>query len=189
MTLSPLTATALAAAIIAAAAVLAFAHLPHLLVWAAFIGWASFDHSGADLHAAIRSSAALVFGVVSAWTVALTVAAGALPLATPLATAISAGVASFLIVVASRLPLLAIVPATFYGFAATFAYLSLAPGAFTVDAMTRLDWHNAIVVVPISLLIGTTLGIAHARLATLLQSETVTGPARVGRAAAPPARE
>jgi hypothetical protein len=35
-------------------------------VWAAFIGWASYDHSGASTQAVVRSSAALVFGVVMA---------------------------------------------------------------------------------------------------------------------------
>lgn len=168
MKLSSLSATALAAAIIAAAAVLAFSYLPSLLVWAAFIGWASYDHSGANPKAAWQSSAALVFGVVMAWIVAIVVAAGALPLPTPLATAISAGIASFLIVIASRTRLLCVVPATFYGFASTFAYLSLQPGAFTLGAMTALSPKNALVTVPISLLIGTGLGIAHGALAGAL---------------------
>ena len=56
--------TALAAAIVAAASVLAFSQLPDLPVWAAFIGWASYDHSGATPRAAVRSSTALTFGVV-----------------------------------------------------------------------------------------------------------------------------
>jgi hypothetical protein len=38
------------AAIVAAAAALAFSWLPELLVWAAFVGWASYDHSGAGRH-------------------------------------------------------------------------------------------------------------------------------------------
>ena len=66
MSLSTLTAAALAAALVAAASVLAFSAMPHLFVWAAFIGWASYDHSGAIPQAALRSSAALVFGVVMA---------------------------------------------------------------------------------------------------------------------------
>src|SRR5262249_30254900 len=127
--------------------------------------------------AAWRSSAALVFGVVMAWAVAVVVAAQVLPLSTPLATAISAGIASFVIVIAARLSLLSVVPATFYGFASTFAYLSLLPSAFTIEAMTSIDWRNAIVAVPISLLIGTGLGIAHGWLGKML--------AAAGTAAAP----
>jgi hypothetical protein len=179
MNLSPLTAAALAAALVAAASVLAFSAMPALFVWAAFIGWASYDHSGATLQAALRSSAALVFGVVMAWAVAVVVAAGIPPLSASLATAVTAGIASFLIVLASAGPILSIVPATFYGFASTFAYLSLVPGAFTINAMTGLNLKNAIVAVPISLLIGTGLGIAQGWLASVLAA---------GKARAAPAR-
>ena len=168
MNLSCLTAAALAAALVAAASVLAFSAMPHLFVWAAFIGWASYDHSGATPQAALRSSAALVFGVIMAWAVALVVTAATLPLNTPLATAVTAGIASFLIVLASAAPILSTVPATFYGFASTFAYLSLVPGAFTINAMTAFDRENIIVAMPISLLIGSCLGIAQGRLAQAL---------------------
>jgi len=168
MNLSSLTAAALAAALVAAASVLAFSAMPPLFVWAAFIGWASYDHSGATQQAALRSSAALVFGVVMAWAVAVVVDAGILPLNAPLATAVSAGIASFLIVMASAGPMLRMVPATFYGFASTFAYLSLVPGAFTIHAIMGLNWKNPIVAVPLSLLIGTGLGIAQGWLASVL---------------------
>ena len=180
MNLSSLTAAALAAALIAAASVLAFSAMHVLFVWAAFIGWASYDHSGATLQAALRSSAALVFGVVMAWAVAIVVAAGVLPLSASLATAVTAGIASFLIVLASAGPILSTVPATFYGFASTFAYLSLVPGAFTINAMTGLNWKNANVAVPLSLLIGTGLGIAQGWLASVLAA----GNTRAGRARA-----
>jgi hypothetical protein len=180
MNLSPVTAAALAAALVAAASVLAFLAMPALFVWAAFIGWASYDHSGATLQAALRSSAALVFGVVMAWAVAVVVAAGILPLSASLATAVTAGIASFLIVLASAGPILSIVPATFYGFASTFAYLSLVPGAFTINAMTGSNWKNTIVALPISLLIGTGLGIAQGWLASVLAA----GDARAARARA-----
>jgi hypothetical protein len=176
MNLSSLIASALAAALIAAASVLAFSAAPHLFVWAAFIGWASYDHSGATPQAALRSSAALVFGVIMAWAVAVVVTTGVLPLNSPLAMALAAGIASFLIVLASAALILSTVPATFYGFAAsTFAYLSLVPRAFTIKTMTAFNWENVIVAMPISLLIGSCLGIAHAWLSqVLLAGDTAT---------------
>jgi hypothetical protein len=179
MTLSSLPAAALAAAFVAAAAVLAFSELPELFVWAAFIGWASYDHSGGTAQAAMRSSAALILGVIMAWLVALIVAAHLLPLNTTASTAIVAGIASFLIVMASRAPLLSVVPATFYGFASTFAYLSLSAGAFTFGTLTSFGWSNAIFSVPVSLLIGTGIGIVHGRLATALAAHE-SGSARLG---------
>lgn len=100
--LSSLTAAALAAALVAAASFLVFSAMPALFVWAGFIGWASYDHSGATLLAALRSSAALVFSIVMAWAVAVVVAGGILPVSASLAIAITAGIASFLIVRRTR---------------------------------------------------------------------------------------
>jgi hypothetical protein len=121
-----------------------------------------------SVQAAIRSSAALVFGVVMAWLVAVIVAAHLLPASVAASTAIVAGTASFLIVMASRTALLSVVPATFYGFASTFAYLSLASGAFALEALTSFSWRNVVVSMPASLLIGTGLGILHGRLANFI---------------------
>ncbi|MBR0910345.1 DUF1097 domain-containing protein [Bradyrhizobium japonicum] len=166
MKLSWLKASALAAALIAAASVLALAQFPALFVWAAFIGWASYDHSGATGQAALRSSVALSFGAIMAWLVAIIVATRGSPASATLLTAIVAGIASF--VAASRLRSLRIVPATFYGFASTFAYLSLAPGAFTIEALISPSLRNAVFSVPLSLLVGTFLGIAHTSLVRIL---------------------
>lgn len=173
MTLSSTTAAAVAAALVAGASVLAFSQIPGLFVWAAFIGWASYDHSGANRLALARSSAALVFGVVMAWSVAIVVASGVVPLTTPLATAVCAGLASFVIVMASRVRLLSVTPAVFYGFAATFAYFSLAPGAFTMSAMTEADLRNPCLLLSMSLLIGSGLGAVQGWLAkTLVGTQT-----------------
>jgi hypothetical protein len=190
MNLSYLTAAALAAALVTAASVLAFSAVPALFVWATFIEWASYDHSGATLRAALRSSAALVFGVVMAWAVAVVVAAGILPLSASLATAVTAGIASFLIILAPARTILSIVPATFYGFASTFAYLSLVPGAFTINAMTGLNWKNAIVAARFSLVIGTGLGIAQGWIASVLAAgKTRVAPARALRLDGSPVTE
>jgi hypothetical protein len=171
MNMPSLTSAALAAALIAAASVLAFALCPGLILWAAFIGWASYDNSGATAQAAIRSSAALVFGTVMAWLVAIVVAAQLVPVDMTLSLAVAAGIASFLIVIASRVPLLSVVPATFYGFASTFAYLGHSAAAFTVKALTSLSLQNAVFTLSASLLIGTALGIAHGRLAAALAGD------------------
>ncbi|MGV7218255.1 DUF1097 domain-containing protein [Bradyrhizobium sp. UFLA05-112] len=168
MNLPPLTAAALAAALVAAASVLAFSQLPALFVWAAFIGWASYDHSGATRQAAVRSSSALAFGCIMAWLVALIVAVRGPSANATLLTPAVAGIASFLIVTASRMLSLCIVPAAFYGFASTFACLSLSPGAFTVDALISPSLWNAIFSVLVSLLAGTGLVIIHGWLASAL---------------------
>ena len=186
MRFTPLVAGALSAAFFAGAAVLFFAHLTGLWVWAAFVGWASYDQSGADRRALFTSSVCMVFGVVMAWLVALVVAAGVTGLPSTPASALAAALASFLIVCASRYEALSNVPATFYGFASTFAFLLLSSQALSIDSLTHWDFGNALVCIPISLLIGSALGVAHQRLAfflTAVENRTAPGSVRLTPAA------
>ena len=166
--LSPLFAGALSAAIIAGITVWTFAQLPGLWVWAAFVGWASYDDSGANRKALFTSSTCMVFGVVMAWLVALVVAGGVVPIADSIASAVAAAVASFIIVCVSRYLPFSNVPATFYGFASAFAFLLLVPRAFSMEAMTANDLRNVLICVPVSLLIGSVLGVMHQQFASLL---------------------
>ncbi len=165
---TPLLAGALAAALVAGTTVWTFAHVPGLLVWAAFLGWASYDQSGADRRALISSSTCAVFGVLMAWLVAVTVAMNLIPAQGSIASAVAAGVASFAIVYASRWFPLSNVPASFCGFASVFAVLLLAPGAFTLNALTSTSLANVLLYVPASLLLGSALGVIHQRVAGLL---------------------
>jgi len=167
MKLSPLIAGSLAAALLAAITVWAFNYLPGLWVWAAFVGWASYDHSGADRKALLTSSVCMVFGVTMAWLVALAVAGNVLPLSSAVASAVTAGVASFIIVYVSRFMPFSNVPATFYGFASAFAFLLMHSGSFSTSAMSAPDLNNVLLCVPASLLIGSVLGVIHQRLAYL----------------------
>jgi hypothetical protein len=176
--MKPLYAAALAAALIAAASVWSFATFPGLLIWAAFIGWASYDQSGANRKAFITSSAAMVFGVVMAWIVAVSVAGNWLHLRASVSSAIGAGIASFFIVLASRFEWLSNVPATFCGFASSFAFLMLSPGAFSLAEMTRANLGNVLVVVPISLLVGSVLGAVHGFLAGKLTAAQHLAPGK-----------
>jgi hypothetical protein len=176
--MKPLYAGALAAALIAAASVWSFATFPGLLIWAAFIGWASYDQSGANRKAFVSSSASMVFGVVMAWLVAISVAGDWLHLRASVSSAIAAGIASFFIVLASRFEWLSNVPATFCGFASSFAFLMLSPGAFSMTAMTRADLGNVLVVVPISLLVGSILGAVHGFLAGKLTAAQHLAPGK-----------
>jgi hypothetical protein len=177
MKLSPLIAGSLAAALQAAATVWGFAHLPGIWVWAAFVGWASYDHSGANRKAFVTSSVCMVFGVVMAWLVALVVAGNLLPLSSEVASAIAAGIASFVIIYVSQYIPFSNVPATFYGFASAFAFLLMRSGSFSLSAMKALDLANVLLCVSVSLLIGSVLGVVHQRLAYAL-TEAPRRPAR-----------
>jgi hypothetical protein len=187
--LSPLVGGALAAAVLAALTVWLFTRVPGLWVWGAFIGWASYDQSGANGRALLTSSVCMVFGVVMAWLVALTVASGVLALQSAFASAVAAGVASFFIVYVSRVPAFANVPATFYGFASSFAFLLMMPATFSMTAMTGATFSNVLVCVSISLLVGSLLGVVHQQLASLLtgaRHSEVSTPVRLTPLKGPP---
>lgn len=188
MSLSPLIAGSLAAALLAAVTVWAFAHLPGIWVWAAFVGWASYDQSGANRKALLTSSACMVLGVVMAWLVALVVAGNLLPLSSAVASAVAAGVASFIIVYLSRFMPFGNVPATFYGFASSFAFLLMHSASFSMSAMSALDLNNVLLCVSISLLIGSVLGIIHQRLAYFL-TDSARRPATPAATRLTPAKQ
>lgn len=169
--MSPLLAGALSAAILAGITVWGFTQFPGLWVWAAFVGWASYDQSGANLRALFTSSTCMVFGVVMAWLVALVVAGRMFPMPSPASSAVAAGVASFLIVCVSKYLPFSNVPATFCGFASAFAYLLMAPRAFSMEAMTSNGWNNVLICLPVSLLIGSALGVVHQWFASMLTAQ------------------
>jgi hypothetical protein len=181
--LTPLTAGALAAALVAGATVWSFAQVPGLLVWAAFLGWATYDQSGADRPALISSSACEVFGVLMAWLIAMAVRLNLVPGPSSIASATDAAVASFAIVYVSRWFPLSNVPASFCGFASTFAVLLLAPDAFTLNALTSVGTSNVLVCLPVSFLIGSAVGVIHQCVAGFL-----TDRRRRARAGAAPIR-
>jgi Protein of unknown function (DUF1097) len=165
---SPRVAAAVAAAVLAGASVWVFAQTSYLLIWAAFIGWASFDSNGAGRKGAVVSTGSMLFGVAMAWLVALTVAGGLLPWAPDVSSAVAAAVASLLIVLASAVQVVSSVPSTFMGFASTFAFVTLVKGAATTAGLTSGGWGNAGIAVAVSLVIGTGFGIVHGELARLL---------------------
>jgi uncharacterized protein DUF1097 len=165
---SPLVAAALAAAVLGGLSVWAFAQTTYLLIWAAFVGWASYDSNGAGRKAAIVSTGSMLFGVGMAWLVAAAVAGRLLPWSPDVSSAVAAAAASFLIVLASRAPALSSVPSTFCGFASTFAFVTLVKGAATTSQLTSASWGNAGIAVAVSLVAGVGFGMVHGELARLL---------------------
>jgi len=170
----PINAFAICGAVVASVATWTFLQFPGLLIWGAFIGWAGFLHSGGTREVMKPAIACLVFGVVMAWIFALIIAGGYINLPVPLAGALIVAVMAPIIISVSRIPLLSVVPASFYGFASCFAYLAQTPGQFTLPAMTSLTLSNAVFIVPISLIIGVGLGHLQTVLAGVLIARTST---------------
>lgn len=164
----PIYAYAVSGAFIASATTWAFLQFPGLLIWCAFIGWAGFLHSGGTPAVIKTTLASMGFGASMAWLFAMVIAGAYIELPLPIAAALLVALIAPLIIVASRFNLLSIVPASFYGFACTFAYLAQTPGKFTVPVMSSLALDNVLIVVPLSLFIGVGLGFLQTLVAQKL---------------------
>ncbi|MFD0986327.1 DUF1097 domain-containing protein [Methyloligella solikamskensis] len=165
-------ATALGVGILGGIATALFLQVGTLLIWAAFVAWASYFAVGGDNAAIKLNIGSNTFGVFVAWLVGLLILAN--PFA-GLATPIWAGglvlISVVLYIMASKIPLFSSVPAVTLGYATTFAYLGQTPDAFTYKAMLSPSFSNALVVVTVSMFIGTLFATASAKLSTLFAAE------------------
>lgn len=128
-----------------------------LSIWAAFIAWATFYHSGgqeAGLQKAIINN---VFGAIIGWIALMLVTQ--IPLAASLGLPVWAGicvaVTVFILVFAAKNPLLSDIPAGVLGFASVVA-LALAGGKLAM--LTSPSLENPLVNIVISMVIGALFG-------------------------------
>lgn len=138
-----------------------------ILIWAAFVAWACFFHSGGN-EAALKSTIiSNAFGVVTAWIAAIVILA--IPLAEtltlPLWAAIVVAITVGAYVLAAHIEALSSIPGTTYGYACTFAFLLQTPDKLSLDMLTSVGLDNALIVVIISMVIGALFGYASGKLA------------------------
>lgn len=173
--MNQITATALGVGIFGGIATALFLSSGTLLIWAAFVAWASYFAIGGDKAAIPLNITCNVFGIVVAWIV------GLLILANPFAglpTAVWAGLLVLASVVfyisASVVPWFSSVPAVTFGYATTFAFISQTPDTFTLSAMLSPDFSNVLVNVTVSMVLGTFFAAGSAWLSTLLAAKPVS---------------
>jgi hypothetical protein len=171
--MSALVALALSIGLLGAVATFLFMNLG-LAIWAGFIAWACFFHSGGDDKALVRTIAGNVFGAFCALVAALLILK--LPMADtlglPLWASIVVGVTVFVMVLASQIPALSVIPASVYGYAALFAYLLQTAEAMVVGKLLGVDVRaNPFIVVVLSMVLGALFGWASAKLAATLTAK------------------
>lgn len=132
-----------------------------LQIWALFIAWGSFFHTGGDNDALVKSLTANIWGVVVA-TVALflvgTIGGGALT------ASIIVGVTVMVLILGAHIPALGAIPAGVYGYASTAAFLLLTGVALT-DMNALLTASG---IVAISMILGGIFGIVSGKIAGAL---------------------
>ena len=142
----------------------------HLFVWMSFIAWGVHFMAGGKMGGVKASALSMSFGAVVGMCAALAIAqmSGLGQLAAPLAV----GVGAALIVVASKVPLLAAIPAGFYGFACIFAVMG-----------PTLEPAAAIVPTVVSILIGSAFGYVSEMLTDALAKKDIALEPGVGKPA------
>ena len=145
-----------------------------IFIWAAFVAWGCYFHSGGN-EAALKSTIVCnIFGVICAWIAALVILA--VPLAGPLTLPVWAGIVVAITVgayiLAAHVEILSSIPGTTYGYACTFAFLLQTPGKLSLEALTAVNLGNALLVVPISMIIGALFGYVSGKFAGVMAKTT-----------------
>ena len=156
--------TALAIVIGALAAVATYLCLGTTLglqVWALFIGWGSFYHSGGKEAGFKNSAVNHIWGAIVA-SIALIVI-GNTGAGVPMISVI-VGISVVILVIAAHLPLLSTIPAGVYGYASTAAFCLLSGVALASPAAVI----KAAAIVVVSLIIGNGFGYVSEKLAGML---------------------
>lgn len=161
--------TALALSIAVLGGVWAFLALGPLagsvLVWAGFIAWGSYFHTGGDSAALQKTIVGMIYGAVVAGVALALVVANPLGLAAAIAAPVYIAVTVFFLVIVAGINLLSVVPANVYGYAATAGY---ALSTNTANLTTTPDLTNPVLLVALSVVIGALFGAASGKLAGML---------------------
>lgn len=144
-----------------------------VLIWGVFISWGAFFALGANNEAIKNIIVCAIFGIICAWLTAFAILS--IPLAEtltlPVWAGIAVGVSALIFCLAAHLPLLSAIPATVFGYASTFAYILQTKDQLSIEALTTINSSNAIIIISLSIILGTLFGFASAKLGSLLESK------------------
>ena len=141
------------------------------LVWAAFIAWGAFFHTGGDNAALQKTIAGTVYGAVVAGVALLLVVNNPAGLPAAAAAPVYVAVTVFFLVIVAGTNLLSVVPNNVYGYAATVAYALQTPtanGVGPLASLTSISLANPVLLLSVSFVIGALFGLASGKLAGVL---------------------
>ena len=164
--MSSLAALSLSIGILGGIATWLFLTVGGVLIWAAFIAWGCFFHTGGDVNALRATIIGNLFGAVVATVAALAILMipGAATLGLPLWAGIVVAITAWAICIAANVKMFSVIPANVYGYAATFAFLLQTPEKLSVAALTSVSLNNGLIVVGLSMVIGAVLGFISGKL-------------------------
>ena len=147
-----------------------------VLVWAGFVAWGCFFHSGGDDQALVKTIAGNIYGVVIAWIALLIIVNVPVAALGTVWPAIVVGVTVFFLVIVASIDKLSVVPANVYGYAATVAYAlhqatDAEAGTGPLANLASASFQNPLVLLIVSMVIGALFGFVSGKLAGALTKE------------------
>lgn len=144
----------------------------YVLVWAGFIAWGTFFHSGADNNALSKTIVGTSYGALIGWIALLIIVNLPVPALGVVWPAIVVGVTVFFLVMVASIKVLSVVPANVYGYAAIVGYSlhqpSTPPSTGPLQNLTAASFANPLILLIVSLVIGALFGFASSKLAGVL---------------------
>ncbi|MDP1665846.1 MAG: DUF1097 domain-containing protein [Methylobacter sp.] len=139
-------------------------------IWAATIAWAAFFFLGATQEALKNTIVCGIFGVFMAWLAAIQITniPSTAILGFPLWAAVTVTCSVVVMCLAANIPALVTIPASVLGYSSTFAYLLQTPGKLTKDILLSVSLDNPLIVISISIVVGTYFGLWSAQLSAKL---------------------
>lgn len=141
------------------------------LVWAGFIAWGCYFHTGGDNAALQKTIAGMVYGAVVAGIALLLVVNNPAGLPAAVAAPVYVAVTVFFLVIVAGCNLLSVVPANVYGYAATVAYSLQTPtadGVGPLASLTMPSLANPVLLLSVSFVLGAVFGMLSGKLAGML---------------------
>ena len=141
--------------------------MPDYLIWAAFVAWACFFHTGGDNEALKKTITCNLFGALCAWVAAVLLVT-VMP-AGALWAGVTVGATVLVMCLGAHVGALATIPASVYGYASVFAFLLGNPTAhLTKEALMTAGPQNGFIAVGASMVVGAVLGLASGKLGAAL---------------------
>jgi hypothetical protein len=144
----------------------------YVLVWAGFIAWGCYFHSGADGKALTKTIVGTCYGAIIGWIALLLVINTSMPALGVAWPALIVGFTVFFLVIVASIDVLSVVPANVYGFAAIVAYSlhqpSADPGVGPLKNLTSGSFANPLILLILSLILGAVFGMFSGKLAGAL---------------------
>jgi hypothetical protein len=150
----------------------------YVLVWAGFIAWGCFFHTGGDQKALVKTIAGTVYGVIIGWIALLIIFKFGVANMGTVAIAIAVGVTVFFLVIVASVEQLSAVPANVYGYAAIVGYSLHQPsvaaatpdtaGTGPLQNLTSPSFANPLVLLIVSMILGAIFGYISGQVANAL---------------------